>query len=455
MPKQSSKKRSLLSAEKNDLVSLIKIRGYVWSLVFLFMMQIKRSVSTSNFNVDSRQSTVDRGLLLLIFLLSVAGFTSSAQPEIKKDTTIILLNDLSVQLECTKALNDLYDFKFDDAVYQFRYLKARYSWHPLPYFLMGLIEWWKIMPNTKDKSHDEEFMAYMDSTISVAENLYENHPAYKTEAAFFLSAAYGFKGRLYSDEDRSQWTKAASAGKSAMNYLEISKEKENLSPELLFGDALYNYFSVWVPENYKALRPVMWFFPEGDKALGLKQLKEVSYNAFYTRTEAMVWLMRILNSYENDQQGAFQISDYLFKTYPHNPYFHRYYARMLYSQGRFGEAEPTCKNILVKIDSGAIGYEATSGRYAAFFLGQIYEARKKYDESKKYYQMCMKFAEKIGATESGYYLYSLIALGEIAEAQGNKAEAKRYFNEVKKKAGKKDEAYKDAKRRLKKLEKGD
>ena len=54
---------------------------------------------------------------------------------------------------------------------------------------MGLIEWWKIMPNTKDKSHDEEFMAYMDSTITVAENLYKNYPAYKTEAAFFLSAA--------------------------------------------------------------------------------------------------------------------------------------------------------------------------------------------------------------------------------------------------------------------------
>jgi hypothetical protein len=67
----------------------------------------------------------------------------------------------------------------------------------------------------------------------------------------------------------------------------------------------------------------------------------------------------------------------------------------------------------------------------------------------------MKFAEQIDATESGYYLYSMIALGEIAQKQGNKAEAKRWFNLVKKKAGRKDEAYKDAKRRLKGLEKGD
>jgi tetratricopeptide (TPR) repeat protein len=319
---------------------------------------------------------------------------------------------------------------------------------------MGLIAWWKIMPNTKDKSHDEQFLAYMDSTIEKAEVLYDDYPAYKTEASFFLAAAYGFKGRLYSDEERRNWRKAASAGKDALDYLEESKEQENLSPELLFGDALYNYFSVWVPENYPALKPILWFFPKGDKALGLKQLKEVSYNAFYTRTEAMVWLMRILNSYENDQAQAFTISEYLYESYPDNPYFHRYYARMLYARGRFVEAEPVCKNILARIDSGQVGYEATSGRYASFFLGQIYEARKKTDVAKTYYKMCLKFAEQIDATESGYYLYSLIALGEIAQQQGDKAEAKRYFNEVKKKADRKDEAFKDAKRRLKSLEKG-
>jgi hypothetical protein len=392
---------------------------------------------------------------LLVFFLLVASADVWAQPITRKDTTVILINSVAVQLECTQALNDLYNFKFDKAEEQFQYLRARYRWHPLPYFLMGLIEWWKIMPNTKDTSHDEKFLAYMDSTIEAGEKLFDDYPAYKTEAAFFLAGAYGFKGRLYSDEERKNWRKAASAGKDALDYLEESKEQQDLSPELLFGDALYNYFSVWVPENYPALKPVLWFFRKGDKALGLKQLKEVSYNAFYTRTEAMVWLMRILNSYENDQFQAFQISKYLYDTYPDNPYFHRYYARVLYSMGRFTEAEPMCKNILARIDSAQLGYEATSGRYASFFLGQIYEARKKYDEAKVYYQLCMKFAEQIDATDSGYYLYSMIALGEIAEKQGDKTEAKRWFSLVKKKAGRKDEAYKDAKRRLKKMEKGD
>ncbi len=398
-------------------------------------------------------------LLVVVFALALAptahGQTIIKSATTKKDTTIILISDLHVQLECTQALNDLYNFNFPRAEFQFNYLKAKFPWHPLPYFLMGLIEWWKIMPNTKDTSHDDSFLGYMDTTIYVGENLYKNHPAYKTEAAFFLAAAYAFKGRLYSDEERKNWRKAVSAGTNALDYLKYSKEKEALNPELLFGDALYNYFSVWVPENYPALKPVLWFFKKGDKALGLKQLTEVSYNAFYTRTEAMVWLMRILNSYENDQPRAFQISEYLHTSYPNNPYFDRYYARMLYSMGKFTQAEPACKSILMKIDSGQVGYEATSGRYAAFFLGQIYEARQKLDDAKEYYLLCMKFAEQIGSTDSGYYLYSMIALGEIAGRQGNRAEARRWFKEAKDKADRKDEAFKEAKSRLKRMEKGD
>lgn len=394
--------------------------------------------------------------LKITILISILfwGVTVCAQAE--KDTTLILINDIRIQIEATEALNDLYNFKFEKAEQQFRWFKQKYAWHPLPYFLMGLSEWWKIMPNTKNTQHDERFLAYMDSTIMVAENLHKKSPEYRIEAAFFLSAAYGFKGRLYADEERKSWRKAAVAGKTALGYLEESKEKQDLSVELLFGDALYNYFSVWVPDNYPALKPLLWFFKKGDKQLGLEQLTEVSYNAFYTRTEAMVWLMRILNSYENKPTRAFQLSEYLHQTYPDNPYFHRYYARMLYGRGGFStEMERQSKQIIQRIDSGMVGYEATSGRYAAFFLGQMYERRQQWQEAKMYYEMVVKYAEEIDATDTGYYLFSLISLGEISQKQGDKEAARNYFEEVKKKSNRKDEAWKDAKKRLKALEKGD
>jgi len=378
--------------------------------------------------------------------------TAQGQSRAKKDTTVILISDFTVQSEATDAMNSLYNYDFVKADTFFQNFKEKYRWHPLPYFLVGLAEWWKIMPNPRIKTFDEKFLTYMDSSILIAENLYKHYPEYKIEAAFFLAAAHGFKGELYADVERKNWMKAASEGKAALKYLEICREKNNLSPELLFGDALYNYFREWVPENYKSLKPIFWLFRSGDKKLGLKQLKEVSYNAFYTRTEAMVWLMRILAGYENDPQRAFQISEYLHQTYPNNPYFQRYYARMLYTLGVHPKMEEQCVQILQRIDSGRFGYEAVSGRYAAFFLGQLYDSYRKWDDAKKYYNLTVKYSEQVGATDSGYYLYSLISLGEIYSQLGDKKTARKYFNLVKKKSGRKDEAYQDAKRRLKRME---
>jgi len=391
--------------------------------------------------------------LIPLFFFSVLFCAAASYGQSKKDTTVILIANIEIQLEATEALNNLYNFNFEKAQEQFKSFKEKYAWHPLPYFLFGLAEWWKIMPNMKETKYDERFLAYMDSTIRIAEKLYDNTPEYKIEAAFFLAGAHGFKGELYADFDRKNWMKAAGEGRLALKYMEICRQKNNLSPELLFGDALYNYFREWVPENYKSLKPIFWLFRHGDKKLGLSQLKEVSYNAFYTRTEAMVWLMRILASYENDPQKAMQIAEYLHQTYPDNPYFHRYYARMLYTNGIQPVMAGQCVQILQRIDSGKVGYEAVSGRYASFFLGQMYDFKRQWDDAKKYYLMSIAFSEQVGATDSGYYYYSLLSLGEIYQKQKDRATAKKYFEKVKKAAGRKDEAYKDAKERLKKLEK--
>jgi TolA-binding protein len=126
---------------------------------------------------------------------------------------------------------------------------------------------------------------------------------------------------------------------------------------------------------------------------------------------------------------------------------------MLYSLNVHPKMEEQSRQILQRIDSGRLGYEAVSGRYASFFLGQFNDSQRKLDDAIKYYSLCVKYSEEVNATDSGYYLYSLISLGEIYYQKKDKATAKKYFNLVKKHAGRKDEAYKDAKQRLKRLEK--
>lgn len=387
-------------------------------------------------------------MLVLFLVIAVTSQNNYAQfPDSTSGAdTIMLLENLKVQIEATEAVNDLYNFKFKSAERQFNWLKQRYPDHPLPYFLLGLSEWWKIMPNPDNEIYDEGFIAYMDSAIVKAEYRFKNDMD-RVEAAFFLAAAYGFKGRLYSD--RRSWGKATVAGKSALKYLDISKKSEYLSPELLFGEALYNYYSVWIPENYPALKLVLMFFEKGDKELGLQQLQEVANNAFYTRTEAQLFLMRILNNEEKRSREALPIAEYLIGTYPDNAYFHRFYARMLYSMGLRNKLEPVAKEIIARIDSGQVGYEATSGRYASFFLGEMYKVRKDKEQAKIYYLKTIQFAEDIEAFDSGYYIYALLNYGILINEEDRKT-AVIYFEKVRKITKRKHSANKRATEYLKK-----
>ncbi|SHN14955.1 hypothetical protein SAMN04488057_10877 [Cyclobacterium lianum] len=357
-----------------------------------------------------------------------------------------LLLDKGLQFRITDAVNSMYNFDFENAERGFQVMRYTYPDHPLPYFLMGLSQWWKIAVATENESHDALFLRYMDITIEKAEAILDREPDNK-EAAFFLAGAYGFQGRLHSE--RKNWTSAAFAGKNALNYMEMSRGEEELNPELLLGDALFNYFSVWIPENYPMLRPVMLFFPRGDQQLGLQQLQEVAENSFYARVEAQYFLFRLYASEEKKPFKALEITSYLHEKYPNNPYFHRFFARQLYAVGRGKEAMEVSLEILRRIEEGWTGYEANSGRYASFFAAQYLDRMGQYEGAKKHYMQTVAFGEELESQESGYYLFALLQLGKINLGQGNRAEARRYFESVKNHAKRKHPAHKEARTFLK------
>lgn len=384
-----------------------------------------------------------------IFIINQSlGAQNDDEEEKKVKKNHLLISDVSVQIEATKAINDMYNFKFQSAAAQFKWLREKYVHHPLPYFLLGLNEWWKIMPNEEVEIYDERFLMYMDSSIYLAEKLYEVDST-KIEGAFFLSATYGFVARLHSD--RSNWIRAAAYGNKALNYLDDCRSMGDLNPELMFGDGLFNYFSVWIRDNYPNLRPFLFIFEKGDKDLGLQQLTEVAHNAFYTRTEAQFWLMRILFSEERDYSGALVIAEYLHKTFPDNAYFHRYYARMLFSTGQVVQAQMVCEDILRKIDEKMPGYEQNSGRWASYFLGSIMESSRNDQKAKEYYEKTIAFGEEIEAFETGYYLYALLGLARVEKRLGNEKAAKSHLKLIKKYAKRKHPAHKQAREYLKKL----
>jgi hypothetical protein len=358
-----------------------------------------------------------------------------------------LLLDKGLQYRITKSINSMYNFDFATAERDFAVIMYQYPEHPLPDFLMALGYWWRIEIDVENKRYDNIFIQYLDRANDKAKKMLDQNPRNK-EAAFFLAAGYGFQGRLYSE--RQSWTKATFAGKNALNYMNLSRGEEEFNPELLLGDALFNYFSVWIPENYPLLKPILALFPKGNKKLGLAQLEKVASTAFYTRVEAQYFLFRLYGSEEKRPQDALRIAEYLFEKFPNNPYFHRSYARYLYTTGKWTEAMQQSFKILEKIENKQLGYEANGGRFASFFLGEYFYRVGNKAEAKKYYQKTVAFGEESESQESGYYLYALISLGKIATAEKNKPQARIYFNAVKKYAKRKHPAHKEARDFVKK-----
>jgi hypothetical protein len=386
-------------------------------------------------------------VLILLLFANISIAQDQPLDQVGKSESPYLLLDKGLQFRITENVNALYNFDFEIAERGFRVMQYQYPEHPLPYFLLGLSTWWKIAPDVENDKYDDLFVDQMDLVIDKAEKLLDDDPKNK-EAAFFLAGAYGFQGRLYSE--RKSWARATFAGKNALKYLNMSRGEEELGPELLLGDALFNYFSVWIPENYPLLKPVVAMFPKGDKALGLKQLEDVAQNSFYARIEAQYFLFRLYASEEKQPYKALAITDYLHGKFPNNPYFHRSYARHLYTVGRITEAKEISEEILQRIEDKWTGYESNGGRYAAFYIAQYYDRLGDQAEAKKYYLKTLSYGEESETQESGYYLYSLIALGKMANQENNKPLAKSYFSQVKKYAKRKHPAHKEARDYIKK-----
>lgn len=388
--------------------------------------------------------------LKLSFLLFFLGLSFAKAQVEKRD---VLLSNITVQMECTEAVDALYNFDFETAEKQFMWLKQKYPKHPLPYFLMGLSNWWRIMPNDIVTTYDDMFYAYMDSSISFAENMLDldkNDP----EASFFLAGAYGFKARLESDRDN--YTAAAFTAKKSLNHLHENREQsEDLGPEFIFGDALYNYYREWIPENMPKLKPILLFFKKGDKEKGLKQLKGVADNAFYTRIEASTFLMRIYNEYEKEYESAAKYSKYLHELYPENPYFQRYYARVCFTRGKMKETLRLSEDILEKVENKQTGYDEESGRVASYFSGFV-QLRLKRDtvEAERLFMQCVGFTEELSKWdnsifERGYFLNSLNYLATINANRRDVDAALTYYGRYVEHAEKSATYYKTAKKYIK------
>jgi len=283
-----------------------------------------------------------RRVRIFLFLLLV-GCTSGTW--VHAQTQESVLSDSLVVAWADEGLDHLYNFRFPEASVAFGRIEERYPQHPIAPFLDGLSIWWQIMPTmtVEDHSHDRAFIRAMTRTADLADALLKKDRS-SFDGRFFRGAAHGFRGRLYSD--REEWLRAAQDGRRALNDIFDLSAADTTNADLVFGEGVYRYFADAIPERYPIVRPLMLFFPSGDKEWGLEQLDRVVREGRFVRAEAAYFLLQIYTVFEPDVEKASAYASLLTTWYPENPVFLALEGRVAFRWGQWDRARALYTELL-------------------------------------------------------------------------------------------------------------
>ena len=328
------------------------------------------------------------------------------------------------------GIHQIYNIKFSEAESTFRSLIADYPNHPAGRFFLAMIDWWKILLDPDSENYDDIFFQKLEDVIYQCDGLLKKNSD-NVDALFFKGGAIGFRGRLRAF--RESWLKAADDGREALPIVDkvASLDPQNVDVQLGFG--IYDYYAAVIPEQNPFLKPLMIFFPSGDKERGIKELKNTAQKGKYTKYEARYFLMTLYYNYENNPYTADEYAKELTKDFPDNPMFERWEGRISVKKGDYPAAFRIFKDVLKKGEMNYTGYNTLSAkREATYYLGIQYKNLKQLDSAMYYFNECAQLSKQIdkGKEESGFLINSYLYLGMLNDLRGSRNKAVKYYKEL-------------------------
>ena len=317
----------------------------------------------------------------------------------------------------------IYSLRFDEAERYFEGLIAAHPDHPLGHFFLAAVTWWRILVDLEDRSRDEAFYALLQRCIDVCDRRLEADPD-DFDAILFKGGAIGFRGRLRGD--RRQFLQAARDGLRSLPLLEKSRRLEPENLDILFGQGVYNYFAEVIPKRHPVVRPVMWFLPDGDRELGLEQLRRAGREGRYARVEALYFLAQIHRLFEENDAAALPYLEQLHRRYPANALFHRYLGRALVGVDRWREGIAVYEEVEARSRAGDRGYHPRGRIEALYYIGRHAQRQGRLRETARALAAADSLSYGLGEKGEdqavrGYVplanLYLGIALDELGDAQ--------------------------------------
>ena len=331
--------------------------------------------------------------------------------------------------QISKGIDYVYQVKFDSANTIFQGFIDSDPKDPTGYFLQAMAEWWHVFINKQDDVNDKVYFDKVDKCLKVCD---EKLDANENDdwVMFLKGGAIGYRGFLNSI--RESWLSAVNDGKEGLSLLTRSYELNNSNKDAIFGVAIYNYTADYAGERYPFLKPLLIFFPKGNKELGLQQLVDCSLNAKFSRTEAKYVLCYVNLTFEKNYAEAEKYAAMLNLQYPQNPIFEKFLGRSKIGLSKYSESLVIWQNILTKSDSTLYGYNTKYVKQeASYYLAVSNLNLGKSEDAEKMYRECLTLCGELDKDkETAYKVFSTLGLGMIYDRKQNHSEALKYYNQV-------------------------
>lgn len=376
--------------------------------------------------------------LVFVALISVRALPSHQGGELSREQLF--------DLKTKKGIDLVYNLEFERAEAEFHELLKMDPEHPAGHFFLAMVDWWRIVVNMDDETHDDRFIEALDEVIELCdERLKQNRN--DVTALFFKGGAIGFQGRLHAH--RSRWLAAANAGRKALPIVQQASSLDPENRDILLGTGIYNYYAEVIPQEFPWVKPLMIFVPAGDKQKGIEELTTASQKGKYAAIEATYFLMQLYYQYERNYTKTLQLALSLHARFPNNMLFHKYVGRCHVSLGNWPLVEQVFNEVVQRVKDKRTGYDLKTAREAEYYLGLAKLNTGRQEESLEHFLRCDTFSRRIDAEEpSGFMVMANLKAGNVYDMQGKRELAvERYQRVLKMKAFK--DSHAQAERHLK------
>lgn len=351
----------------------------------------------------------------LFFLWFVAVLTGQARAQI--------MQDQATQQLASQVLQNVYLLQYSTAESLTERIYTRYPTHPVYPFLKAYIISWENFPLTKQKNAYPTYEKHLNSCVTLSLAMLKKNSA-DVEGIFF--AMMGYSLLALHESESGDFMSSVGYGRKAFTYMKKGFDLSHVLPDFHFSTGLYKYYADQYPQTHPIAKPVMAFFPDGNRQEGLQKLFLASQISQFSRVESLLYLCSIYAKYEQNPYTALDSAYKLVTLYPQHPFFWLKYTEHLVALGRYAEAELCYPKYQTRTETVyAIGANALKGIVQEKYYKNFAQAKLAYREATQYEVYDTRYSQD-------YVAFAYTGLGRIAHQEGNLKMAREYYKKAQK-----------------------